>query len=126
MTKPAIRTASALALAALAAACVETRPLRGAPDASPAPYARETPVLGIDDLDASPPAGHVRLKLHVDGMACPVRCAREVREMLSSVRGLARVAIDVPTQMVVVDVPADVDPQTVVDAVRAPYRATLL
>jgi copper chaperone CopZ len=67
------------------------------------------------------------IRLHVDGMTCPVRCPREIKEMLSKVPGIiGDPAVDVPSQTVLVNVPHGMNPQPIVDAITSPYRARLL
>jgi copper chaperone CopZ len=61
--------------------------------------------------------------LHVDGLTCPLKCPREIRAMLADVPGVVNVNVDVPSRSVTVDVLRGTDPETIVDAIKAPYRA---
>lgn len=66
------------------------------------------------------------VRLYVDGMTCPTRCPREVRDMLGVVEGFVSATVDVPSQTVVCEVASDTDPEALVRAIRTPYRAKLL
>lgn len=131
---------SLLGLAAFASACAshKTRfddaPVADAGDAGDAyePTAQTsgyTPIPGSRAPSAAPEGVERQIltyRLHVDGMTCPVRCPREIKEMLSGVPGIVNVAVDVPTQTVMRNVERTTDPQALVDAIKSPYRARLL
>src|SRR2546430_2330216 len=42
----------------------------------------------------------VTVRMHVDGMTCPIVCVREVKAMLARVPGIVSVVVDTPTQTV--------------------------
>jgi copper chaperone CopZ len=127
-------SATALFLAAALAGCASERvrddtfPFQS-PEIGTGPIAWEPADEGGDSAAATaqlPERDVETLRLFVDGMTCPVRCAREVRNMLTRVPGVLNVAVDVPSRSVLANVERGTDPQTLVDAIRAPYRARLL
>jgi copper chaperone CopZ len=67
----------------------------------------------------------VTVRMHVDGMSCPIVCAREVKAMLAPVKGIVSIAVDTPTQTVQCEVLKGTDPQTLVAAIKSPYRARI-
>ncbi|MCG3134113.1 MAG: hypothetical protein HMLKMBBP_01399 [Planctomycetes bacterium] len=54
--------------------------------------------------------------LKVTGMNCPIRCVREVREILEPIPGVQQVVIDQPTGKVTCHCNPGTDPQTLVAA----------
>jgi copper chaperone CopZ len=68
----------------------------------------------------------VTYRLRVEGMTCPSKCVREVKDMLATVPGIVNVAVDPPTQTAVVDVVEGTSPQALIDAIHLPYRASLM
>src|SRR5438876_228199 len=145
MKKPMKRTVAVLLVLALSACASETprgqfgRPMQeptetpkdaiAAEPAQPAPPARPAPAEPAPRYagtaqEAPAPAAPQRdvetLRLHVDGMTCPVRCPREIKEMLSKVPGIVNVAVDVPSQTVIANVMRGTNPQTLVDAIKSP------
>ena len=82
------------------------------------------PVGGIEESYVERRFTTVRLQ--VDGIRCPIRCAREVKEMLKPVEGVVDVIVDYPTRTVHCTVKTGTDPDTLLRAVHNPYRARLL
>ena len=107
-----------LPLLVLLAACA-SRPRRG----DTFSYRASDPAARAADVTA----GDVStVRMHFDGPACPIKCPGQIREMLSVVDGVRDVVVDVPSRTIVVEVDRGTDPQAVVDAIKEPFRATLL
>lgn len=140
------RTAAAVVLCATAvlAGCAGTgtnRPVRQPPRAPGGDVVREGPSVGGEEAPSAPsrpspprpdwppstgsgpsqpsdayPKLSETYVLKVTGMTCPIRCVREVREILEKVPGVEQVVIDQPTSKATCHVKPGTDPQTLVDA----------
>jgi copper chaperone CopZ len=98
-------------------------------DVVPPPGQTQTALAHDRTAVPAAPAGvqrdMVRVTMHVAGLTCPIVCAREVKAMLEKVPGVLHTYVAVSDQLVMCDVTKGTDPQTLVAAIKSPYRATL-
>ena len=64
-------------------------------------------------------------QLVTSGLTCPIRCPREIRQMLETVPGVRGVQVDYDRKVVSVSVEAGTGPEELVAAVKPPYAAEL-
>ena len=144
--RPLRRAALLAALAATlaAAGCTATgRPTPTDPGSTPErPAVPHEPMVEdalrpLTDARAAPPRGPAptapdaerrveTVRLGLSGLSCPIKCTREVREMLKPVAGVVHVVVDFDSKQAVVTVERGTDPRALVEAVHDPYAARLL
>lgn len=96
-----------------------------APDAPPAaPPQIPNPYAEVPKTEW--PANYQTLQIKVSGMGCPIRCVREVKEMLSAVPGVLHVTVDYDEREVAVDVVPGTDPESVLRGLKGPYSGRLM
>lgn len=106
---------------------------RHPPEPSPpaASVAAEPVAPPPDRIEGRPPEGPTSrvlsetVVLRVTGMTCPVKCPREVRDLLLAVPGVENVIIDYDRREAICHVRPGTDPQALIEALVPPYAAKL-
>ena len=130
-----LRTIALTVLAVVATACGSTtsnpQPYRPPPRPVQQPRAPQ-PVSQVPNYQPQAPAPvyheHAPIRggdvvLEVRGMTCPVKCVRQVKEMLGAAPGVKSVRVDFDAKAAIVSVEPGTDPQTLTRYVRPPYSA---
>lgn len=73
------------------------------------------------DASASDPDATDEVVLRITGMTCPVRCPREVQEMLAAAPGVVAVSIEWELREAHCTVKHGTDPRSLPAALRSPY-----
>lgn len=126
------RPASVVVLALVAAACAGTRGGAVPEPASvsvPSPEAPPAASAAVEaDVPAAPadPRNYLTYTIKVNGMTCPIRCVREVRDFLKAVPGVLHVEIDYDSRTAIVDVTPGTAPETVIAGLKGNYTGRLV